>query len=121
MTLIATERECHYSYMPQVPIYKRVGTSETGQRPRALGFIAGGARFAAGRAGPILVGDGRVAAGVSEMGPARPDGEPGVRTNYSRPWPTIIRDCSRRPRRGRAHAPDYGAPATGPRPPCEAD
>jgi hypothetical protein len=48
--------------------------------------------------GGILVGDGRVAAGVSELGPAMSDGESGFPANYSRPGPTIIRDYSRRPR-----------------------
>ena len=66
--------------------------------------------------GGILVGDGRVAAGVSELGPAMSDGESGFPANYSRSGPTIIRDYSRRPRRGRAHAPDYGAAAPGLRP-----
>jgi hypothetical protein len=63
--------------------------------------------------GGILVGDGRVAAGVSELGPAMSDGESGFPANYSRSGPTIIRDYSRRPRRGRAHAPDYGAAEPG--------
>ena len=61
----------------------------------------------------ISVGDGRVAAGVSELGPAMSDGESGFPANYSRSGPTIIRDYSRRPRRGRAHAPDYGAAEPG--------
>jgi hypothetical protein len=63
--------------------------------------------------GGILVGDGRVAAGASELGPAMSDGESGFPANYSRSWPTIIRDYSRRPRRGRAHAPDSGAAEPG--------
>ena len=63
--------------------------------------------------GGILVGDGRVAAGVSELGPAMSDGESGFPANYSRSGPIIIRDYSRRPRRGRAHAPDYGAAEPG--------
>jgi hypothetical protein len=63
--------------------------------------------------GGILVGDGRVAAGASELGPAMSDGESGFPANYSRPWPTIIRDYSRRPRRGCAHAPDSGAAEPG--------
>ena len=70
--------------------------------------------------GGILVGDGRVAAGVSELGPAMSDGESGFPANYSRPGPTIIRDYSRRPRRGRAHAPEYGGSAPGLSPRCEA-
>ena len=61
--------------------------------------------------GGILVGDGRVAAGV--LGPAMSDGESGFPANYSRSGPTIIRDYSRRPRRGRAHTPDYGAAEPG--------
>ena len=61
----------------------------------------------------ISVGDGRVAAGVSESPPAKADGESGFPANYSRSGPTIIRNYSRRPRRGRAHAPDYGAAAPG--------
>ena len=69
----------------------------------------------------ISVGDGRVAAGVSELGPAMSDGESGFPTNYSRSGPTIIWDYSRRPRPGRANAPDYGGSAPGLRPPCEAD
>ena len=59
-------------------------------------------------------------AGVSELGPAMADGESGFRTNYSRSGPTIIRDYSRRPRRGRAHAPEYGGSAPGLSPRCEA-
>ena len=70
--------------------------------------------------GGVLVGDGRVAAGVSELGPAMSDGESGFPANYSRPGPTIIRDYSRRPRRGRAHAPEYGGSAPGLSPRCEA-
>jgi hypothetical protein len=68
----------------------------------------------------ISVGDGRVAAGVSEPGPAMSDGESGFPANYSRPGPTISRDYSRRPRGGaRMHAafsrsaPDYGAAEPG--------
>ena len=45
--------------------------------------------------GGILVGDGRVAAGVSESLPAMSDGESGLLPNYSRSGPTIIRDYSR--------------------------
>jgi hypothetical protein len=64
--------------------------------------------------GGILVGDGRVAAGVSELlGPAMSDGESGFPANYSRSGPAITRDYSRRPRRVRAHAPDYGAAEPG--------
>ena len=68
----------------------------------------------------ISVGDGRVAAGVSELGPAMSDGESGFPANYSRSGPTIIRDYSRRPRRGRAHALEYGGSAPGLSPRCEA-
>ena len=63
--------------------------------------------------GGISVGDGRVAAGVSESPPAKADGDSDFPANYSRSGPTIVRDYSRRPRRGRAHAPDYGAAEPG--------
>ena len=62
-----------------------------------------------------------IEAGASESWPAMSDGESGFPTNYSRSGPTIIRDYSRRPRPGRANAPDYGGSAPGLRPPCEAD
>jgi hypothetical protein len=48
--------------------------------------------------GGLLVGDGRVTAGASELGPAMPDGESGFLSNYCRPGSTIIRDYSRRGR-----------------------
>ena len=80
--------------------------------PTAAGGRATGAQPTSVTAlGGILVGDGRVAAGVSESPPAKADGESGFPANYSRSGPTIIRNYSRRPRRGRAHAPDYGAAA----------
>ena len=77
MTLIASERECQCSYIPPVPSYKRVGTSETGprQQGRELGIYGRPALLqpapARGHAGPILVGDGRVAAGVPGHGRRR--------------------------------------------------
>ena len=55
--------------------------------------------------------DGRVAAGMSESWPAMSDSESGFLTNHSRSGPTIIRDYSRRPRRGCAReCPGMGGP-----------
>jgi len=92
-----------------------------GLLPTAAGGRATGTPTSVTALGGILVGDSRVEAGASESWPAMSDGESGFPTNYSRSGPTIIRDYSRRPRPGRANAPDYGGSAPGLRPPCEAD
>ena len=82
-----------------------------GLLPTAAGERATGTPTSVTALGGILVGDGRVEAGVSESWPAMSDSESGFLTNYSRPGPTIIRDYSRRPRRGCANAPEWVDPA----------
>jgi hypothetical protein len=69
--------------------------------------------------GRILVGDGRIAAGASELGPAMSDGQSGFLAQCSLTGPKLIAGDPRR--RGRVSASDYAGSAPGLRRPCEAD
>jgi hypothetical protein len=106
----------------QTPEQPKVSPVVTHEEPRASSHWHHDAQCTPARNWQpmISVGDGRVAAGVSEPGPAMSDGESGFPANYSRPGsrPTILRDYSRRPRgaarmQPECSAPDYGAAEPG--------